>query len=83
MLCIENTEEIFICDLAVEMKNFGDLKEAIALCEQVSDYVSRQILTSILDDTEEHIDWNETQQRLISQIGIENYIAENMGGDGE
>tara|TARA_B100000405_G_scaffold295499_1_gene249561 strand:+ start:460 stop:939 length:480 start_codon:yes stop_codon:yes gene_type:complete len=79
----ENTEEIFTCDLAVEMKNFGDLKAAIAVCEQVSDYVSRQILTGILDDTEEHIDWIETQQHLISQIGIENYIAENMGGDGE
>ncbi|MEM7405581.1 MAG: bacterioferritin [Pseudomonadota bacterium] len=78
----EDVEEMFTCDLSVENQNQGDLKEAIALCESTSDFISRSILTHILDDTEEHIDWIETQQQLIARVGIENYSARMMGGQG-
>ena len=61
----QNVEEIFSADLSVEMLNQGCLKEAILLCENERDYVTREIFQNILDDTEEHIDWIETQQGLI------------------
>jgi bacterioferritin len=50
------------------------VKEAMVHCESVRDFVSRDILLKILDDTEEHIDWIESQQYLISQMGVQNYI---------
>jgi len=50
------------------------LREAIAYCESVSDYVSRQLLTSILDSEEEHIDWLETNLELLEKMGLQNYI---------
>ncbi len=63
----QNVEEIFSADLSVEMLNQGCLKEAILLCENERDYVTREIFQNILDDTEEHIDWIETQQGLIEK----------------
>ncbi len=77
----ENVPEMFQCDLAVETNNRGMLQEAVAHCESVRDYVSRQILDSILEDTEEHIDWIETQIELVRTVGLENYLAEKMGED--
>ena len=79
----ENVEEIFDCDLAVETKNQGDLKAAVNVCEDADDFVSREILTRILDDTEEHMDWLETQKDLVVKVGIQNYIAEKIHGDGD
>ena len=61
------------CDLSLERIACPDLKEGIAYCESVSDYVSRDLLSSILDSEEEHIDWLETQLSLIDRIGLENY----------
>ena len=74
LLIGENVEEMIACDLKIEQTAHVDLKEAIAYCEQVQDYGSRQLFRSILDSEEEHIDWLETQQELIAQMGIQNYI---------
>ena len=69
----ENVKEMLECDLSLEHIACPDLKEGIAYCESVSDYVSRDLLSSILDSKEEHIDWLETQLSLIDRIGLENY----------
>lgn len=69
----ENTEEMLKCDLAIEMKAIPDLKDAIAYCESIADYVSRDLCQSILDSEEEHVDWIETQLSLIERIGLANY----------
>ena len=74
----ENVPEMLASDLGVEMTNQKDLKAAIALCEELKDYVSREILEKILDDTEEHIDWIETQQNVIENTGLPNYLQEHM-----
>ena len=77
----EDVPEAFQCDMGSEVKNQGCLKEAIAICEEKRDYVSREILENILDDTEEHIDWIETQQTRINLAGLPNYIQEHMYED--
>ena len=69
----ENVKEMLECDLSLEHIACPDLKEGIAYCESVSDYVSRDLLSSILDSEEDHIDWLETQLSLIDRIGLENY----------
>jgi len=74
----EDVPEVFQCDMRSEVNNQGCLKEAIAICEEKRDYVSREILENILDDTEEHIDWIETQQTRINLAGLPNYIQEHM-----
>ncbi len=79
----ENVPEMFEADLGVESKNQGDLKAAIVICEEVRDFVSREVLEKILEDTEEHIDWIETQQNVIEGTGIQNYLQEHMFEPGE
>ncbi|MBO6826554.1 MAG: bacterioferritin [Sneathiella sp.] len=74
----QNVPEMFVADKALEMTNQADLKDAIELCEKERDYVSRMIFEKILDDTEEHIDWIETQENLIEGTGIQNYLQEHM-----
>ena len=70
----ENVEEILKLDLKVEMQHaIPVLREAIAYCEQVQDYPSRDLLSKILDSEEEHVDWLETQLDLIKRIGLEKY----------
>ncbi|MFM1897696.1 MAG: bacterioferritin [Pseudomonadota bacterium] len=73
LLVGENTREMLECDLKLEMLACPDLKEGIAYCESVGDYVSRELLTDILASEEEHVDWLETQLSLIDRIGLENY----------
>ena len=73
------TEEMLRCDLRLEEKAVPDLRAAIAHCESVEDYVSRDILTSILESEEEHIDWLETQLDLIKKLGKENYLQSQAG----
>ena len=73
LLIGENTQEMLECDLKLEMMACPDLKAGIAACESVSDFVSRDLLSAILDSEEEHIDWLETQLSLIAKVGLENY----------
>ncbi|WP_034295492.1 bacterioferritin [Herbaspirillum sp. RV1423] len=70
----ENTAEMLQCDLKLEKAAQKTVKEGIATCEQQGDYVSRELFQLILDDTEEHIDWLETQLDIIEKIGIQNYL---------
>lgn len=79
----ENTEEMLGCDLKLELVSQTSLKEAIKYCESVSDYVSRDILTDILDDTENHIDWLQTQLELVRKVGLQNYLQSAMGSPEE
>ncbi|ANJ71216.1 bacterioferritin [Ralstonia insidiosa] len=79
----ENTPEMLECDLKLEKAAHTTVVEAIAYCESVKDYVSRQIFVDILDDTEEHIDWLETQLELIDKIGIQNFLQSQMEADSE
>lgn len=78
LLIGENTKEMLECDLKLELVACPDLKEGIAYCESVGDYVSRDLLTRILDSEEEHVDWLETQLSLIEKVGIENYLQSQM-----
>ena len=75
----QNVPEMLSADLSVEMLNQSCLKEAIVLCENERDFITRDIFDKILDDTEEHIDWIETQQSLIEKTGLENYLQEQIG----
>jgi bacterioferritin len=75
----ETVPEILNCDLQLELVSQKTVKEGIALCEQSRDYVSRDLFQHILDDTEEHIDWLETQIELIEQVGLQNYLQSQMG----
>lgn len=79
LLIGEHTKEMLECDLQLEHKAHVDLKEAVAYCESVGDYVSRDLFQSIMDAEEDHIDWLETQLGLIEKMGIENYHAQAMG----
>jgi bacterioferritin len=80
LLVGENVPEILDCDLQAETGAQATIKDAIAHCESVRDYVSRDLLQEILDDTEEHIDFLETQLELIGKVGQENYLQSQMGG---
>ena len=74
----ENTPEMLDCDLQLEKISQQTLKDGVAACEAGRDYVSREIFQKILDDTEEHIDWIETQKDLIDKIGLQNYLQSQM-----
>ncbi|MDF0605362.1 bacterioferritin [Neisseriaceae bacterium TC5R-5] len=77
----ENTKEMLACDLTLELEAIPLLREAIAYCETVKDYVSRDLLATILASEEEHVDWLETQLSLIEKIGIENYLQSQLDHD--
>ena len=79
LLVGEDVPEILGGDLQLERGAQATIKAGIAHCESVQDYVSREILQDILDDTEEHIDFLETQLELISKIGLQNYLQSQMG----
>jgi bacterioferritin len=79
LLIGEETLEILQCDLKLEQISQSTCKEAIAYCESVRDFISREIFVKILDDTEEHIDWLETQIDLVAKVGIQNYQQTMMG----
>ena len=74
----ENATEMLECDLAMQMDQVPLLKQAIALCEDKQDYVSRELLEDILEYEEDYIDWLETQLSLSGNIGIENYLQSQI-----
>jgi bacterioferritin len=75
----EDVPEILQCDLTAETGAQATIKAGIAHCESVRDYVSRDLLQEILDDTEEHIDFLETQIDLVDKVGLQNYLQSQMG----
>ncbi len=74
----EHTAEMLACDLELQLEQLAALRSAIADCESEQDYVSRDLLEEILNYEEEHVDWIETQQYLIQNSGIENYLQAQM-----
>lgn len=74
----ENPEEMLSCDLKLELEAIPPLREAIAYCEQIKDYISREVFQHILENEEEHVDWLETQFELIGKIGIQNYLQSQI-----
>ncbi|XKE45974.1 bacterioferritin [Halomonas organivorans] len=78
LLIGEDTKEILECDLKLEQKGRDDYIEAIAYCESVQDYVTRDLLRDILAEEEEHIDKLETELGLIDKVGLENYLQKQM-----
>jgi bacterioferritin len=79
LLIGENALEALKCDLKQEKIAHPVLKEAIAHCEQVKDYVSRELLEDILEGEEEHIDWLETQIGLAESLGLQNWLQSAAG----
>ena len=79
LLVGEDVPEMLDCDLRSERGAQATIKDGIAHCESVRDYVSRDLLAHILEDTEEHIDFLETQIDLISKVGLPNYLQSQMG----
>jgi bacterioferritin len=75
----EDVKEMLECDLKLEMEGLPLLREAVAHCEKVGDYVSRALFQSILCSEEEHVDWIETQLALIDKTGLQNYLQSQMG----
>ena len=78
LLIGENVREALSCDLALERRAHPMLKEAVAHCESVGDFVSREIFVHILESEEEHIDFLETQLALIDDVGVQNYLQSQM-----
>ena len=74
----EDTPEMLQCDLTLEQAAHKTVKDGIAACETAGDYISRELFKDILDDTEEHIEWLETQIELINKVGLQNYLQSQM-----
>ncbi len=71
----KDVPQILASDLALERGAHADLVAAVTLCDEARDYVSKEIVQRILDDTEEHIDHLETQLDLLEKVGLQNYLA--------
>lgn len=78
LLVGDSTKTILACDLKLELAGHPDLKAAIVDCEQIGDFVSRDLFQSIIESEEEHIDWLETQLALIEKVGLQNYQQASM-----
>lgn len=77
----EDVPEMIDCNLRLEKQKYGIITEAITLCEAHKDYVSRKLLVKLKDGNEEYKDWIETQEYLIEEIGVQNYIQSQMDDD--
>jgi len=82
-LPVKTVPELLACDLQAESGAQATIKDGIAYCESVRDYVSRDVLQHILDATEEHIDYLDTQIDLVAKVGLENYLQSQMGVHGD
>ncbi|WHZ12063.1 MAG: Bacterioferritin [Burkholderiaceae bacterium] len=78
LLVGEDVPEILACDLKSEQGAQATIKAGMAQAERVHDYVSRDLLQDILNDTEEHIDFLETQIELLAKVGLQNYLQSQM-----
>lgn len=78
LLVGEDVKEMLECDLRLEMTAMPLLREAIAYSESVQDFVSRELLEAILLGEEEHVDWLETQLRLVAKLGLQNYLQSKL-----
>ncbi len=74
----ENPLEMLKSDFQLQVTTLQDLRDSIALCESLSDYVTRDMLAEILEYEEEHLDWIETQLDLVNKVSIENYLQSMM-----
>ena len=74
----ENVEEMLTCDITLVSAHLNELRSAITLAEKIEDYVTREELTELLEAEEEYVDWLETQQTLIKEIGLPNYLQSQM-----
>lgn len=81
LLIGENVAEVLDCDLRLENQKTEILREAIKICEDSDDFVSRKLLVKLKDGSEEHIDWLETQHELIERMGIEKYTQSLLDDD--
>ena len=75
----EDVPEIISCDLNMLLDIRGNLQETMRKCEEAKDYISRDMLEDMLEKIEDYIDWGETQQWLVKNIGIENYLQSQTG----
>ncbi len=78
LLIGESVKEALDCDLTLEQRARPMLLDAIAHCESVGDYVSRELFEDILESEEEHIDYLETQLRVMNDVGLQNYLQSQM-----
>lgn len=74
----ENPKEMLECDFKLEQAAIPLLRKAIAYCESVHDYISRDIFSHILENEEDHVDWLETQLEIIDKIGLQNYLQSQL-----
>jgi bacterioferritin len=81
MFIAEDVPEMIECNLRLERQKFDIITDAITLCEEHQDYVTRQLLTTLKDGNEEYDDWLDTQQDLIRDVGVHNYIQSQMDDD--
>jgi bacterioferritin len=79
----EDVREILECDLALEMEAMPELRQGIAYCESVNDYITRELLEDILEGEEDSVDWIETQYEMIRRMGLENYVQLQSEEGGE
>ncbi|GGW88648.1 bacterioferritin [Alteromonas halophila] len=79
----EDTKEMLACDMRFQTEQLPLLRDAIALCEDKQDYVSRDMLEAILEYEEDHLDWLETQEYQIDNMGLENYLQAQVTGENE
>lgn len=81
MFIAEDVPEMIDCNLRLEKQKFDIITDAITLCEQHKDYVSRKLLVELKDGNEEYDDWLDTQLDLIRDVGVHNYIQSQMDDD--
>ena len=81
MFIAEDVPEMIDCNLRLEKQKFGIITDAITLCEQHRDYVSRKLLVKLKDGNEEYDDWLDTQEDLIRDVGVQNYIQSQINDD--